>query len=204
MCCFFLFFFFSGFLKEAVKVWKTFFLKLLLPFLLHVHWWMPSFDLHLFFFWASDFPYSSHWLLFLYTLPLFTCSDIFQIRSVSHPMHTCEFCIFCECVIIVNSEAVNLSESFGCLLLLSVSYTLSCNVWILSRQDYGKTPDDNFLGSQNNGFCIFTTINFLQEPRVTECKISMQNLIVITRTGHWNPNIMSCSLNLSSGRPVFS
>lgn len=78
-------------------------------------------------------------------------------------------------------------------------------VWILSRQDYGKTPDDDFLGSQNNGFCIFTTNKcFFQELRVTECKISMQNLIVITRTGHWNPSTMSRSLNLSAGRPVFS
>lgn len=76
---------------------------------------------------ASDFLWNSHWLLCLYTLPLSTCSDFFQLRSVSHPMHNFEFWLFYECVIIGNSESMNLPQSFGCFLLPSVSCTCSCN-----------------------------------------------------------------------------
>lgn len=119
--CFFVFscfsWFFSGFLKEAVKVWKTFFFFLI----------APTFFSPFLLFWASDFLWNSHRLLCLYTRPLSTCSDLFQLRSVSHPMHNFEFWFFYECIIIGNSEPMNLPQSFGCLLLPSVSCTFSCN-----------------------------------------------------------------------------
>lgn len=78
-------------------------------------------------FWASDFLWNSHWLLCLYTFPLSTWSDFFQLPSVSHPMHNFEFCLFYECVTIRNSESMSLPQSFGCLLLPSVLCTFSCN-----------------------------------------------------------------------------
>lgn len=52
---------------------------------------------------------------------------LFQLRSVSHPMHNSEFWLFYECVITGNSESMNLPQSLGCLLLPSVSCTFSCN-----------------------------------------------------------------------------
>lgn len=117
---------------------NIFFFKLLLPFLFHVYWWMPSFDLHFSFFKHQIF-FGTPTDCFAFTpfpsplVQTFFSSVLFPIQCIILNSK-----LFYECVIVGNSEPMNLPQSFGRLLLSSVSCTFSCNA---DRESVDAVPD---------------------------------------------------------------